>query len=49
MYVKVLKKSFEIMIVSSLYYKKNKSDIESIGFKVDPYDICVVKRIVNGR
>ena len=38
-----------MIIASILYYKKFKKDIESIGFKINPYDICVVSRMVNGK
>ena len=35
------------MIQSSLlYYRKFRKDIESIGFVVNPYDLCVANRIV---
>ena len=32
-----------------LFYKKLKKDLESIGFKVNPYNPCVVNRMVNGK
>ena len=38
-----------MIIASILYYKKFKKDIESIGFKINPYDIYVVNRMVNGK
>ena len=38
-----------MIITSILYYKKFKKDIESIGFKINPHDICVVNRMVNGK
>ena len=34
---------------SLLNYKKSRKDIESIGFKVNPYDPCVANRTVNGK
>jgi len=37
-----------MMIASILYYKKFRKDIKSIGFEVNPYDICVANRTVNG-
>eukprot|EP00957_Ditylum_brightwellii_P099999 7620754-Ditylum_brightwellii.AAC.1 len=38
------------MIVSSLlFYKKFRTDNESIGFEINPYDVCGVNRIVNGK
>ena len=38
-----------MLISSLLYYKKFRKDIESIGFKVNPYDPCVANRYVNGK
>jgi len=40
---------YRMMLSSILYYKKFRKDIESIGFKVNPYDICVANRIINGK
>jgi hypothetical protein len=34
---------------SLLYYKKFRKDIESIGFKIHPFDPCVVNCVVNGK
>ena len=31
-----------------LWYKKFRSDLESIGFKFNPYDACVANRMVKG-
>ena len=37
------------MIISSLlWYKKLRGDLESIGFKFNPYDPCVANRMKNG-
>ena len=38
-----------MMITSILYYRKFIKDIKSIGFEVNPYDICVANRMVNGK
>ncbi len=40
---------YGMMIASLLYYKKFRNDIESIGFEVNPYDICVANRTMNGK
>jgi hypothetical protein len=40
---------YGMMIASILYYKKFRKDIESIGFEVNPYNICVANRQVNGK
>ena len=31
-----------------LFYKRLRSDLEDVGFKVNPYDPCVVNKMVNG-
>jgi hypothetical protein len=49
LYVEMLKALYGMMIASILYYKKFRKDIEEIGFVVNPYDICVANRIVNGK
>ena len=35
-----------MMIKSILYYEKFRKDIELVGFKVNPYEICVANRMV---
>jgi hypothetical protein len=49
LYVKMNMALYGLIISSLLYYKKFKKDIESIGFKVNPYDPCVANRIVKGK
>jgi len=49
LYVRMLKALYGMLISSVLYYKKFRKDIESVGFKVNPYDICVANRTVNGK
>jgi hypothetical protein len=49
LYVRMLKALYAMLISSILYYKKFRKDIESIGFEVNPYDICVANRKVNGK
>jgi hypothetical protein len=49
MYVRMLKALYGMLISSILYYKKFRKDIELIGFEVNPYDICVANRKVNGK
>jgi hypothetical protein len=46
-YVRMLKTLYGMLISSILYYKKFRKDIESIGFELNPYDICVANRKVN--
>jgi hypothetical protein len=49
LYVMMIKALYCMLQSSLLYYKKFRKDIESIGFKVNPYDPCVANRIVNGK
>ena len=47
-YVMMLKALYGMLVSSILFYKKFRKDIESIGFVVNPFDICVTNRKVNG-
>ena len=47
LYVKMNKALYGMIQSSLLYYRKFRKDIESIGFKVNPYDPCVANRMVN--
>jgi hypothetical protein len=49
MYVRMLKALYGMLISSILYYKKFRKDIESIGFEVNPYDICLANRKIYGK
>jgi hypothetical protein len=50
LYYVVMGKALYGMLRSSLHYhKKFRKDIESIGFKVDPYDPCVANCMVHGK
>jgi hypothetical protein len=49
MHVRMLNALYGMLISSILYYKKFRKDIESIRFEVNPYDICVANRKVNGK
>jgi hypothetical protein len=49
LYVRMLKALYGMLISSLLYYKKFRKDIESIGFEINPYDICVANRVLNGK
>ena len=37
-----------MMMSSLLFYRHFRKDLESIGFEVNPYDICIANRIVKG-
>ena len=43
------KAPYGMMIVSVLYYKKFRKDIESIGYEVNPYGNCVAKQMIKGK
>jgi hypothetical protein len=49
LYVMMLMALYGMLVASILYYKKFRKDIESIGFKVNPYDICVANRTTRGK
>ncbi len=49
LYVKMLRALYGMLISSVLYYNKFRKDIESIGFEVNPYDICVANRTIEGK
>ena len=48
LYVRMLKALYGMMIASVLYYKKFRSDIESIGYEVNPYDNFVASKMIKG-
>ena len=48
LYVQLLKALYGMMKASVLYYKKFRKDLEDIGYEVNPYDICIANKMVNG-
>jgi hypothetical protein len=48
-YVLMTKALYGMLQSSLLYYKKFCKDIESIGFWVNPYNLCDANRTVNGK
>ena len=48
LYVEMEKALYGMMLSSLLFYKHFQQDLESIGFKVNPYVICVANQIVGG-
>ena len=48
-YVELLKALYGTLQAALLFYKKLKKDLESIGFKINPYDPCVANRIINDK
>ena len=49
LYVRMIKALYGMLVSSMLFYQKFRKDIETIGFKINPYDRCVANRIVNGK
>jgi Reverse transcriptase (RNA-dependent DNA polymerase) len=49
LYVVVLRAIYGMLQAALLWYKKFRGDLESIGFKFNPYDPCVANRMVNNK
>ena len=49
LYVKMVKALYGMIKASILYYNKFRTDIEGIGYKVNPYDPCVANKMINGK
>jgi hypothetical protein len=47
LYVEVLKALYGMLEAALLFYKKLRNDLETIGFKVNPYDPCVANRMID--
>ena len=45
----MLKALYGMMMPPLLYYKNFRKDIECIGFEVNPYDMSVAIRVINGK
>jgi hypothetical protein len=48
-YVELKKALYGTLQAALLFYKKLKHDLETIGFKVNPYDPCIANRMVDGK
>jgi hypothetical protein len=48
LYVKMQKAIYGLLRSALLFYKKLVSNLESTGFKLNPYDPCVTNKTVNG-
>ena len=46
LYVEMLAALYGILVASLLYYKKFRADIATIGFELNPYEVCVTNRRV---
>ena len=49
LYVWILKAIYGLLVSALLFYKKFRASIESLGFKVNPYDPCVANKTVKGK
>jgi hypothetical protein len=47
-YIKMQKAIYRYLRSALIFYKKLVADLESIGFKLNPYDLCVANKEVNG-
>jgi hypothetical protein len=49
LYVHVLKAIYDMLLSSLLFYKKLAKDLMSYGFVLNPYDLCVANKFVDGK
>jgi hypothetical protein len=49
LYVQVLMVLYGMLVASLLWYKKFRTDLQSIGFEFNPYEGCVANRTVRGK
>ncbi len=47
LYIKMQKAIYGLLRSALIFYKKLVADLESIGFKLNPYDPCVANKEVN--
>ena len=48
LYVILIKAIYGMLRAAILFYKRLRSDLENMGFKINPYDPCVANKMVNG-
>ena len=48
-YLHVLQALYGMLVAAILWYQKLQKDLESIGFKINPYNPCVANQMVRGR
>ena len=48
LYVQLSKALYGMLRAALLFYKRLRSDLENMGFEVNPYDPCVANKMVNG-
>jgi hypothetical protein len=49
LYMELLRALYGKLMSELLFYKQLVIDLESLGFKLNPYDLCVANRMVNGK
>ena len=49
LYVHVKKAIYGMIQSSLMFYKKLRADLESEGFKINPYDPCIANKMINGK
>ena len=49
LYVKLLNALYGTLKAALLFYQKLVGDLESQGFELNPYDLCVANKIINGK
>jgi hypothetical protein len=49
LYVELLRALYGMLMSALLFYKQFVRDLKEIGFELNPYDICVANRMVNGK
>ena len=46
--VKLLKDLYGLLILTLLFFKKLRNDLENMDFEVNPCDPCVANKMING-
>ena len=49
LYVRLIKALYGMFGTVLLFYKRLRSDLDNMGFMVNPYNPCVANRMVNGK
>ena len=47
LYIRLSKSLYGMLRASLLFYKILRSDLENMGYKINPYDPCVANKMVN--
>ena len=48
LYVRLIKALYGMLRAALIFYKRLRSDLENMGFEINPYDPCVANKMVNG-